>query len=132
MYSNIPITETKQILADVMEHNLIDAQVTQELLKWYDVTRKQNYFINNNDIIIQNDGLAMGAPSSNIIAEMFLQHIENLHLAHRTQKHKIINYFRCVEDIFLIFEPNYTNIQAILNYCNAMHPKLHFTADSST
>jgi hypothetical protein len=27
MHSNIPITETKQILADIKEHNLIDTQI---------------------------------------------------------------------------------------------------------
>jgi hypothetical protein len=41
-----------------------------ELLKWYDVITKQNYFTNNQDIVI--DGLAMGAPSSGIIAKIFL------------------------------------------------------------
>jgi len=105
MYASIPITETKQILADIMEHNLIDTQIKQELLNWYDVITKQNYFTNNNDIIIQNDGLAMGASSSSITAEMFLQHTEKSHLAHLTQKHKIINYFRYVDNIFLIFDP---------------------------
>jgi hypothetical protein len=72
----------------------------------------------------------MSASSSSIIAEMFLQHTENSHLAHLTQKHKIINYFWCVDDIFLIFDPNYTNIQAILNDFNVIHPKLHFTAET--
>ena len=129
MYSNIPITETKQILADIMEHNLIDPQIKQELINWCDVNTKQNYLINNNDVIIQKDGLAMGAPSFSIIAEMFLQHTENSYLAHLTQRHKIIKYFQYVEDNFLIFDPNYTNIQAIINYFNAIHSKLHFTAN---
>ena len=100
MYSNIPITETKQILADIIEHNPIDTQIKQQLLNWYDVITKQDYFINNKEIIIQNNGLAMGAPSSSITAGVFLQHTENSHLAHLAQKHKIINYFHHVDDIF--------------------------------
>jgi hypothetical protein len=129
MYSNIPVTETKQLLADIREHNLIDTQINQELLNWYYVITKQNYLINNNGIIIPKDSRAMGAPSSSIIAEMFVQRTENSHLAHLTQKRKIIKYFRYVDDIFLIFDPNYMNIQAILNDFYAMHPKLHFTAE---
>ena len=73
-YSNIPITETKKILTDIMKHNLLDTQTQHELLNWYGVITKQNYFTSNNDIIIQNDGLAIGAPSSGIIAEIFIQH----------------------------------------------------------
>ena len=67
-------------------------------------------------------------PSSGIIAEIFLQRTENSRLAHLAQKHRIVNYFRYVDDILLIFDPNYTNIQAILNDFNTIHPKLHFTA----
>jgi len=71
----------------------------------------------------------MGAPSSSIIAEIFLQHTENSHLAHLTHEHEILNYFPYVDDIFLIFDPNYTNIKAIINDFNVIHPKLHFTAE---
>jgi hypothetical protein len=68
MYANIPVAETKKILIDIMKNNLLDSRTQHELLNWYDVITKQNYFINNNDIKIENDGLAMSAPSSNIIA----------------------------------------------------------------
>ena len=79
MYSNIPITGTKKIL-DYIMHNLIDPQMKYELLNWYNIIMKQNYFLNNNNLIIQNDGLAMGAPSSSILPEIFLQHQEHTHL----------------------------------------------------
>ena len=72
----------------------------------------------------------MGAPSSGLIAEIFLQHIEHLHLAHLTHRHRIINYWRYVDDILLAFDPNHTNIQAIVHDFNAIHPKLQFTAET--
>jgi hypothetical protein len=65
----------------------------------------------------------MGTPSSGLIAEMFLQHIEHLHLTHR---HKIINYFRYVDNILLIFDSIQTNLQAILDDFNAPHSKIAF------
>jgi hypothetical protein len=71
----------------------------------------------------------MGAPSSSILAEIFLQYVENSHLAHLAQKHRIINYFRYVDDILLIFNPNHTDIQVILTDFNSLQPKLHFTAE---
>ena len=43
-YYNIPVKETRTILANIMTQNLIDPQTKQELLKWYDVITKQNYF----------------------------------------------------------------------------------------
>ena len=72
----------------------------------------------------------MGAPSSAVIAEIFLKHADNLHLEHLAQKHNTINYFRYVDDILLIFDPNHTDIQAILTDFNAKLPKLHLTAET--
>jgi len=130
MYSNIPVTETKTILTDILKLALVTPQTQQEILKWYDVITRQNYFAHNKDIVFQNDGLAMGTPSSGLIAEIFLQHIEHTHLAHLTQKHRIINYCRYVDDSLLINDSTHTSIQMVLEDFNALHPKLEFTAEA--
>jgi hypothetical protein len=132
LYSNIPVTETKTILRDMLIHEHIEPQTQSEILNWYDVITKQNYFTHNNNIVIQKDGLAMGAPSSGLIAEIFLQHLEHLHLTHLAQKHYIINYGRYVDDIFLIFDSHHTDIHNILDDFNALHPKMTFTAEVET
>ena len=72
----------------------------------------------------------MGAPSSGLIAEFFLQYIEHLHLPLLTKKHKIIDYCRYVDDILIIFDINHSNIYDITNDFNSLHPKLHFTAET--
>jgi hypothetical protein len=46
----------------------------------------------------------MGAPSSSILSEIFLQHIEHIHPPILARKHKFINYFRYVDDILLIYD----------------------------
>jgi len=76
--------------------------------------------------------LQWAPPSSSLIAEIFLQHTENTHLARLSHKHKIINYFRYVDDILLIFDPDHTDIQAILTDFNTLHPNLAFTAEIET
>jgi len=75
LYSNIPVTETKTVLANMLKHELVEPQTQTEILRWYDVITKQNYFSQKNNILVQRDGLAMGAPSSGLIAEIFLQHL---------------------------------------------------------
>ena len=76
--------------------------------------------------------LAMGAPTSGPIAEFFLQNLEHIHLIHLSNKHKITGYFRCVDDVLLIYDSNHINIQSILDDFNAMHPNLNFTAETET
>ena len=130
MYSNIPITDTKKILDDITRNNFVDTDTRKELLTWHDTITQQNYFQHKENISIQKEGLAMGAPSSGILSKIFLQHTEYLHLPRLTQKHKIINYFRYVDDILLIYDSSQTNIQAILEDFNSIHPNLTFTGET--
>ena len=78
--------ETKTIFANILTHNLIAPQTQQELLMWFDIITRQNYFVHKKQIVVQHDGLAMGAPSSGLIAEIFLQHIEHSHTWHKNTK----------------------------------------------
>jgi UDP-N-acetylmuramoylalanine-D-glutamate ligase len=72
----------------------------------------------------------MGAPSSGLIAEFFLQHIEHTQLPHLAHKHKIINYCRYVDDVFLVFDSTHTNIHEILKDFNGLHHKVQFMAEA--
>jgi hypothetical protein len=51
-------------------------------------------------------------------------------MAQLSTKHKIMNYFRYVDDILIILYPNHSSIQAILADFNTLHPKLKFTAEA--
>jgi len=53
----------------------------------------------------------MGAPTPGLTAKFFLQNLENTHLAHLTEKHKITGNFRFTDDLLLIYDPDHTNIQ---------------------
>ena len=93
LYTNIPATETQTIFADIMKQNLVDPQTQHVLMRWYETITKQNYFTYNNNILIQKEGLAMGTPSSGLIAEFFLQHIEHQRMARLSKEHKITTTF---------------------------------------
>jgi hypothetical protein len=88
-----------------------------------------NIFSLSGNTHIQTEGLAMGAPSSSILSEVFIQHVEHTHIPYLSTKHKLINYFRFVDDILLIFDSNETDIHSILTDFNALHPNLKFTAE---
>jgi len=127
MYSNIPVSENKQILESMLAPGLTDRKVSSEILYCYETIKKQNYFTHGDQIITQTDGLAMGAPSSGIISEIFLQHFEHSHLPCLAHKHKLVKYFRYVNDVLLIFDTQHTDIHTILSDFNSFHPNLQFT-----
>ena len=89
-------------------------------------------FTNKGEIFIQKDGLAVGAPTSVLIAEFFLQNLEKTHLTALADKHKIIKYLRYIDDFLLIYDSDHTDAQKILDNFNTMHPKLNFTAEAES
>jgi len=131
MYSNIPVTQTKQILDNMLAFILADSQIRSELLEWYKVITKQNYsyFQHNNKTITQTDDLSGGAPSSSIISEIFLQHTEHTLIPHLAQKHKLVNYFRYVDDVLVIYDSQHTDIHSVLHDFNSILPNLQFNQE---
>jgi hypothetical protein len=98
MYTNIPLTDTRHILNESLQNNVVDTEITKELLTWFDTITKQNFFSFRKHIHIQTDGLAMGAPLSSTLSEVVIQHIEHTHIPLLAAKHKLVNHFRFVDD----------------------------------
>jgi hypothetical protein len=69
---------------------------------------EQNYF-QFDQHYKQTEGLAMGAPTPAILAEAYLQHMEYKKLHQILKKYKISGYFKCVDNILLIYNQNKTN-----------------------
>jgi len=130
MYSNIPVTETKKILDDVTHNNLVDTDTRKELLSWYDTITKQNYFRHKETHNHPEKRPRNGRP--------VLQHpFRNFPTTRRTfsppqfnTKTQDHNYLRYVDDILLIYDSTQTNIQAILEDFNSIHPNLTFTGET--
>jgi hypothetical protein len=66
---------------------------------------EQNYFQVNEQYYAQT-GLAMGAPTSAILAEVYIQHMEHKQLYPILTRHQIMGYFRYVDDILIIYNQN--------------------------
>jgi hypothetical protein len=80
----------------------------------------QNYFQFNQQYYKQTSGVAMGAPTSAILAETYLQHMEHMQIYPILIKQHIIGYFRYVDDILVIYDQNKTNIDETLNEFNLL------------
>ena len=92
----------------------------------------QNYFVFQNTSYSQTSGLAMGAPSSAILSEVFLQYLEHTKIADILVQHNIIGYFRYVDDILVIYDTNLTDINEIQTIFNTLTPTLKFTLEKES
>jgi hypothetical protein len=74
----------------------------------------------------------MGAPTSGLLAEFFLQHLEHIHILLLSDTHNIVRHFGYVDDILIIYDTNHSDVHNILDDFNTIHPKLKFTAEQET
>jgi hypothetical protein len=117
-------------MTNIMENDPEITKTTQEeittILK---SIMEQNYFHVNEQYYTQTEGLAMGAPTSAILAEVYIQHMEQKQLYPILTKHQIMGYFRYVEDILITYNRNKTNIHEILAEFNRQATSIKFTIE---
>lgn len=53
-----------------MLHNKIDRETSKEITEYCNIILKQNYLQNNENLHVQTDNLAMGAPASSIFSDI--------------------------------------------------------------
>jgi hypothetical protein len=105
----------------------IPREMIQQAVLLIDTVLSQNYFQHNNQYYKPDTGIAMGSPLSSIMTETYLQYFEELLIKHWLESREIIFYRRYVDDIFIIFDQNKTNIDMINSLLNTTIPHLEFT-----
>ena len=89
----------------------------------------QNYYGFQDKMYLQTNGLAMGAPTSSIFSEIYLQYLENTKIFNILTKTGIEAYFRYVDDILIIYNKNHIDIGEVLSSFNSLTPNLKFTLE---
>ena len=121
MFTSVPLTETIDIILDrVYNRKEISAVLTKnEMKKLLTLFTKSVHFILNNEIYVQNDGVAVGP----ILANLYMVELENT-LIPRLHRHIKI-WRRYVNHTFAYVENE--SIDYILKTLNSFHPNISFT-----
>jgi hypothetical protein len=90
---------------------------------------EKNYFQFDQKYYKQTDGLAMGTPTSAILAETFIQHMEHKYIYPILNTQQVTAYYRYVDDILIIYNKKKTNIEETLKDFNNIQPSIKFTTE---
>jgi hypothetical protein len=71
----------------------------------------------------------MGSPSSAILSEIYLQHLEHTKIIDILTQHTILSYHRYVDDILVIYDDNITDIYEVHTTLNSLTPTIKFTLE---
>jgi len=68
----------------------------------------------------------MGSPIPGTVAEIFLQHLEHIHIRPIIDSKQILFYTRYIDNILIIYDTESTNQDNTTQYTNSMHTDLQF------
>jgi hypothetical protein len=71
----------------------------------------------------------MGALTSALFAEIFMQHMEHNYIVSTLTKHNILDYDRYVDDILIIYNEDHTDVDETLKEFNSIHPNIQYTIE---
>jgi len=128
MYTNIQTKDQISIINNICKNHNIDT-VTREIISITNLIIMQTHFSFQDKTYVQNNGLAMGVPTSSILSEIYLQFLENTKIFDILKEEKIIGDFRYVDDILIIYNENITDVNQVLKSFNDITPSLTFTLE---
>jgi hypothetical protein len=129
MYPNIRTKKLTPLITSLCNWNIVNKKVEQEIIKLTRIVLKQNYFQFNCNVYTQTNSLAMGAPTSSVLSEIYLQYLEHTAIIDILLQHKITGYYRYVDDILLIYNTRHTDVHDVLNKFNKINSKTQFTLE---
>lgn len=98
-----------------------------DLEKNINVCLDENYFLINDEIFYQNDGLAMESPLSPLLAELYMSNLEKHFFSDTNRKRHIKQGYRYVDDIICLWTGTDRQLSCILKYLNYIDSKIKFT-----
>jgi hypothetical protein len=66
----------------------------------------------------------MGASTSSIVSEIYPQYVEHTTLVDILNQHKILGYFRFVDDFLIVYDSTYTYIVNVVERFSSIHRTL--------
>jgi hypothetical protein len=120
------------LLISYAKKNYVNQSIKQNPIMLTRTVTDQNYFQFLDTTYIQSDGLAMGAPTSSILSDVYLPYFENSKIDNVLLSHNVIGHFSNVDDIIIVYNEDITNIDILLHLFNNLTPKLKFTIEKET
>ena len=130
LFTQIPLDETIDICLEELFINteVVNGFTRSQLRELLFLATKECYFLFNNTLYKQIDGVSMGSCLGPSLANIFMCYMERKWLSDCPPEFKPLLYKRYVDDTFLVFE-THDQIPRFLDYLNSKHNNIEFTAD---
>ena len=125
---NVPIEDALVIIKELLEKELSDRTPLspKNVLDLLEFLVRTTFFIFNGTYYQQTEGVAMGGPSSSIVAEIYMEATEKTALTTTSHLPKV--WERHADDVISIIRNS--NLHDFFQHINSLHPKTKFTMET--
>jgi retron-type reverse transcriptase len=118
LFTNVPIGDSLDLLSKHFE---------TDILALFKHALTSTYFVFDGQYYEQTDGVAMGSPLSPVMANFYTEEFEKTAL--ELAIHKLVCWYRYVDDTFVIWPHGLDKLQEFQNHLNGLHKKIQFTME---
>ena len=128
LFTNITLEETINICTNLIYDNVdvIEGINKLEFKNLLSLATQESYFLFNDVLYKQKDGVAMGSPLGPTMANVFLSFYEVKWLEQCPNEFKPVFYRRYVDDIFVLFK-SAEHLSKFRDYFNTYHQNMYFS-----
>ena len=129
LFTNVPLDEALQVIQDRLNQYTSLAERTRlspdSITRLLELCLRSTYFSFQEELYEQTEGAAMGSPVSSVVANIYMEHFEDL--AVTTAPDPLRVWKRYVDDTFCIWKK--TTVQETLSHLNGIRPTIQFTVE---
>ena len=131
LFTSVPVDPALNIIKDLLEkdHTLKDRTVmaVSDIILLLEFCLKNTYFSFQDQFYEQVEGAAMDSPVSPIVANLYMEYLEQKALKHCSKPFK--SWHRFVDDTLVINKE--VNKQGFLQHINSVDPAIKFTVEDN-
>ena len=133
LFTNIPLQETIDICLDSLFVSCDRVlNITRNFFKSFlELSVLNSYFIFDNKLYVQKEGVGMGLPLGPTFANIFMCFHENKWLDLCPSEFRPLLYKRYVDDCFVIFKSS-AHAENFFEFLNNQHPNINFTMEKES
>ena len=130
LFTQVPIEEALEVIGRKLENHDDSLQTPLPLDSIKDLLRMcltSTYFMWNEEFYEQEDGAAMGNPLSPVVANIYMEHFEEMALDTATKRPS--TWLRYVDDTFVVWTGDRTELEEFLVHLNSLRNSIQFTME---
>ena len=131
LFPQVPIDEALRVIEERLKADSSLSERTTipipQLMELTELCLRTTYFQFQDTFFEQSDGAAMGSPLSPIVANLYMEHLEEIALQTAPSPPRL--WLRYVDDTFVIWTHGQNELERFHEHLNSQHPNIQFTVE---